>query len=168
MKAYLDQMERLGYPMPLVLRVNMILTSLLKDYDQFVQNYNMHCIWKTIPELHAMLKLAEKVIPKKTPVVLTIGKVKSRNLNRKNEARESKESMEKASWLRVRLDVTAPKGAFGPGLCKRGLGKILSRSFRPVKSAESLWHFWTSYSLRVSLAQYGSWSKWEPSLWLYG
>ncbi|GJW17694.1 retrotransposon protein, putative, ty1-copia subclass [Tanacetum coccineum] len=60
MKAYLDQMERLGYHMPLVLGVNMILTSLLKDYDQFVQNYNMHGMGKTIPELHAMLKLAEK------------------------------------------------------------------------------------------------------------
>ncbi|GJY25172.1 hypothetical protein Tco_0399898 [Tanacetum coccineum] len=43
MKAYLDQMERLGNPMPL-----------------------------TIPELHAMLKLAEKGIPKKTPAVLAI------------------------------------------------------------------------------------------------
>ncbi|GJQ95906.1 retrotransposon protein, putative, ty1-copia subclass [Tanacetum coccineum] len=52
-------MERLGYPMPLVLGVNMILTSLSKDYDQFVQNYNMHGMGKTIPELHAMLKLAE-------------------------------------------------------------------------------------------------------------
>ncbi|GKC90332.1 putative RNA-directed DNA polymerase [Tanacetum coccineum] len=72
MKAYLDQMERLGYPMPLVLRVNMILTSLSKDYDQFVQNYNMHGMGKTIPELHAMLKLAEKGIPKKTHVVLSI------------------------------------------------------------------------------------------------
>ncbi|GJR61584.1 retrotransposon protein, putative, ty1-copia subclass [Tanacetum coccineum] len=71
-KAYLDQMERLGYPMPLVLGVNMILTSLSKDYDQFVQNYNMHDMGKTIPELHAMLKLAEKGIPKKTPVVLAI------------------------------------------------------------------------------------------------
>ncbi|GJR45248.1 zinc finger, CCHC-type containing protein [Tanacetum coccineum] len=29
-----ETMERLGYPMPLVLGVNMILTSLLKDYDQ--------------------------------------------------------------------------------------------------------------------------------------
>ncbi|GJW87643.1 hypothetical protein Tco_0162983 [Tanacetum coccineum] len=72
MKAYLDQMERLGYPMPLVLGVNMILTSLSKDYDQFMQNYNMHGMGKTIPELHAMLKLAEKGIPKKTLVVLAI------------------------------------------------------------------------------------------------
>ncbi|GJS51919.1 hypothetical protein Tco_0625281 [Tanacetum coccineum] len=48
------------------------------------------------------------------------------------------------------------------------LGKNPSRSFRPVKSAEILWQFWTSYSLRVSLAHDGSWSKWEPSLWLCG
>ncbi|GJV52852.1 hypothetical protein Tco_1128516 [Tanacetum coccineum] len=39
------------------------------------------------------------------------------------------------------------------------LGKISSRSFRPVKSAKILWQFWTSYSLRVSLDQDGSWSK---------
>ncbi|GKE28007.1 hypothetical protein Tco_1443391, partial [Tanacetum coccineum] len=48
------------------------------------------------------------------------------------------------------------------------LGKTPSRSFRTVKSAEILWQFWTSYSLRVSLSQDGSWSKWEPSLWLCG
>ncbi|GKC36595.1 hypothetical protein Tco_1048979 [Tanacetum coccineum] len=72
MKAYLDQIERLGYPMPLVLGVNLILTSLLKDYDQFAQNYNMHGMGKTILELHAMLKLAEKGIPKKTSSVLAI------------------------------------------------------------------------------------------------
>ncbi|GJZ39029.1 zinc finger, CCHC-type containing protein [Tanacetum coccineum] len=64
MKAYLDQMEHLGYPMPLVLRVNMILTSLSNDYDQFVQNYNMHGMGKTISELHDMLKLAEKELKK--------------------------------------------------------------------------------------------------------
>ncbi|GKB07114.1 zinc finger, CCHC-type containing protein [Tanacetum coccineum] len=33
MKSNLDQMERLGYPMPLVLGVNLIITSLSKDYD---------------------------------------------------------------------------------------------------------------------------------------
>ncbi|GJX16751.1 putative reverse transcriptase domain-containing protein [Tanacetum coccineum] len=32
------------------------------------------------------------------------------------------------------------------------LGKIPSRSFRPVKSAKILWQFWASCSLRVSLA----------------
>ncbi|GJW24363.1 putative ribonuclease H-like domain-containing protein [Tanacetum coccineum] len=39
------------------------------------------------------------------------------------------------------------------------LGKSPSRCFRPVKSAENLWQFWASYSLRVSLAHDGCWSK---------
>ncbi|GJS80524.1 retrotransposon protein, putative, ty1-copia subclass [Tanacetum coccineum] len=65
-------MGGLVYPMPLVLGVNLILTSLLKDYDPFMQNYNMHDMGKTIPELHAMLKLVEKGIPKKAPAVLAI------------------------------------------------------------------------------------------------
>ncbi|GJY44633.1 zinc finger, CCHC-type containing protein [Tanacetum coccineum] len=43
-----------------VSHVSLILNSLNKDYDQFVQNYNMHSMGKTLAELHAMLKLHEK------------------------------------------------------------------------------------------------------------
>ncbi|GKA99573.1 retrotransposon protein, putative, ty1-copia subclass [Tanacetum coccineum] len=52
---------------------HLILIS-LKDYDQFVQNYNMHNMGKTIAKLHAMLKLHEKGILKKaeTPALLAI------------------------------------------------------------------------------------------------
>ncbi|GJR96511.1 zinc finger, CCHC-type containing protein [Tanacetum coccineum] len=57
---YLDILERLGYAMPDELGVSLILNSLNKDYDLFVQNYNMHSMRKTIAELHAMLKLHEK------------------------------------------------------------------------------------------------------------
>ncbi|GKA36668.1 putative RNA-directed DNA polymerase [Tanacetum coccineum] len=74
MKGYLDTLERLGYVMPKELGVSLILNSLNKDYDQFVQNYNMHSMRKSIVELHAMLKLHKKGIPKKaeTPAVLAI------------------------------------------------------------------------------------------------
>ncbi|GJY26778.1 retrotransposon protein, putative, ty1-copia subclass, partial [Tanacetum coccineum] len=57
---------------------------------------------------------------------------------------------------------------FGAGAQRMGLqliqlelrlGKILSRSFRPVKSAEILWQFWASSSFGISLAHDGSWSK---------
>ncbi|GJU10214.1 putative reverse transcriptase domain-containing protein [Tanacetum coccineum] len=74
MKSYLDTLERLGYEMPNELGVSLILNSLNKDYDQFVQNYNMHSMWKTIAELHVMLKLHEKGISKKaeTPAVMAI------------------------------------------------------------------------------------------------
>ncbi|PWA48406.1 zinc finger, CCHC-type [Artemisia annua] len=82
MKGYLDQMDRLGYPMPQILGVSLILTSLSKDYDQFVQNYNMHSMGKTIAELHNMLKLAEKGMPKKAPVVLAINKGRIQKKNK--------------------------------------------------------------------------------------
>ncbi|GJY18623.1 zinc finger, CCHC-type containing protein [Tanacetum coccineum] len=74
MKSYLDTLERLGYAMPNELGVSRILSSLNKDYDQFIQNYNMHSMGQTVAELHAMLKLHEKGIPKKaeTPAVLAI------------------------------------------------------------------------------------------------
>ncbi|GKB84527.1 hypothetical protein Tco_0956799 [Tanacetum coccineum] len=74
MKSYLDTLECLGYAMPNERGVSLILNSLNKDYDQFVQNYNMHSMGKTIAELHAMMKLHEKGIPKKakTPTVLAI------------------------------------------------------------------------------------------------
>ncbi|GKE46314.1 hypothetical protein Tco_1477572, partial [Tanacetum coccineum] len=65
MKSYLDTLELLGYAILNELGVSLILNSLNKDYDQFVQNYNMHSMGKTIAELRAMLKLYEKGIPKK-------------------------------------------------------------------------------------------------------
>ncbi|GJW17468.1 zinc finger, CCHC-type containing protein [Tanacetum coccineum] len=74
MKSYLDTLECLGFAMLKELGVSLIFNSFNKDYDQFIQNYNMHSMGKMIVELHAMLKLHEKGIPKKaeTPVVLTI------------------------------------------------------------------------------------------------
>nr|GEU97022.1 hypothetical protein [Tanacetum cinerariifolium] len=54
------------------------LVNMRKDYDKFVQNYNMHSMGKTIAELLAMLKLYEKGISKKaeTPDVLAIQEAK--------------------------------------------------------------------------------------------
>nr|GEX90011.1 zinc finger, CCHC-type [Tanacetum cinerariifolium] len=50
MKSYLGTSECLGYAMLNKLCVSLILNSLNKDYDQFVQNYNMHSMRKTIAE----------------------------------------------------------------------------------------------------------------------
>ncbi|GJX48305.1 zinc finger, CCHC-type containing protein [Tanacetum coccineum] len=65
MKGYIDNLERLGQPVGQNIAVSLILVSLNKDYDSFVQNYNMHDIGKTVKELHAMLKLHEDTLPKK-------------------------------------------------------------------------------------------------------
>nr|GEU70910.1 hypothetical protein [Tanacetum cinerariifolium] len=73
-----------SYAMPKELGVSLILNSLNKDYDPFFQNYNMHSMGKTLAELHDMLKLHEKGIPKKveTPAVLAIreGKIQKDNV----------------------------------------------------------------------------------------
>ncbi|GJT19637.1 hypothetical protein Tco_0878343 [Tanacetum coccineum] len=48
MKSYLDTLEHLGYAMPNELGVSLILDSLNKDYDQFIQKYTMHSMGKTL------------------------------------------------------------------------------------------------------------------------
>ncbi|GJY99841.1 hypothetical protein Tco_0517271 [Tanacetum coccineum] len=87
-KGNLDSLERLGYPMPQELCVSHILNSLFKDYEKFVQNYNMHSMRKTIAELHAMLRLTEKWLPKKaaTPVVLSIRGAKDHATTQERES----------------------------------------------------------------------------------
>ncbi|GKC40081.1 zinc finger, CCHC-type containing protein [Tanacetum coccineum] len=93
MKGYLDTLECLGYAMPKELGVSLILNSLNKDYDQFVQNYNMHSMGKMIVELHAMLKLHEKGIPKKaeTPAVLAIREGKIQKDKKKPQGAKGKD-----------------------------------------------------------------------------
>nr|GFA63208.1 zinc finger, CCHC-type [Tanacetum cinerariifolium] len=70
MKSYIDNLDRLGDPVSLGLRVSLILISLCKEFDNFVQNYNMHSMGKTINELHAILKLHEQTLPKKNAPAL--------------------------------------------------------------------------------------------------
>ncbi|GJX48596.1 retrotransposon protein, putative, ty1-copia subclass [Tanacetum coccineum] len=46
--------------------LSLILISLRKEFDGFVQNYNIHSMGKIVNELHAMLKLHEQTLPKTT------------------------------------------------------------------------------------------------------
>ncbi|GJT35793.1 hypothetical protein Tco_0926212 [Tanacetum coccineum] len=62
MKGYIDMLERLEHPVTLGLAVSLILNGLRKEFDGFVQNYNMHSLGKTVNELHAMLKLHEQTL----------------------------------------------------------------------------------------------------------
>nr|GEY56701.1 zinc finger, CCHC-type [Tanacetum cinerariifolium] len=65
MKGYINNLERLGQLVGQNLAVSLILVSLNKDFDSFMQNYNMLGMGKTVNELHAMLKLHEETLPKK-------------------------------------------------------------------------------------------------------
>ncbi|GJS78892.1 zinc finger, CCHC-type containing protein [Tanacetum coccineum] len=86
MKSYIDNSERLCHPMSLSLAVSLILVSMRKEYDSFMQNYNMYSMGKMVNELHAILKLHEKTLPKRyAPALHAIrsGKVQKKNKNKK-------------------------------------------------------------------------------------
>nr|GEW93943.1 zinc finger, CCHC-type [Tanacetum cinerariifolium] len=90
MKGYIDNLECLGHPVTLGLGVSLILISLRKKYDGFVQNYNMHIMGKTVNELHAMLKLHEQTLPKSNASALNAiraGKVQKGNKHKKSHFR---------------------------------------------------------------------------------
>ncbi|GJZ64151.1 retrotransposon protein, putative, ty1-copia subclass [Tanacetum coccineum] len=70
--SYIDNLERLGHLVSLKLGESLILISLQKEFNSFVQNYNMHGMGKTVNELHAMLKLHEKTLPKKDAPALHV------------------------------------------------------------------------------------------------
>nr|GFC20352.1 zinc finger, CCHC-type [Tanacetum cinerariifolium] len=65
MKGYIDNLERLGHPVTSGLGVSLILIGLRKEYDGFVQNYNMHNMGKTVNELNCPQYLAELMKKKK-------------------------------------------------------------------------------------------------------
>nr|GEX52948.1 hypothetical protein [Tanacetum cinerariifolium] len=86
MKSYIDNLERLGYPVTTGLEVSLIFISLHKEFDGFVQNYNMHSMGKTINELYAMLKLHEQTLPKNNaPVLHVIRATKDQKDNNKHK-----------------------------------------------------------------------------------
>nr|GEV13491.1 hypothetical protein [Tanacetum cinerariifolium] len=89
MKGYIDNLERLGHPVTLGLGVSLILIRLRKEYDGFVQNYNMHNMGKTVNELHAMLKLHERTLSKShAPALNAIrdDKVQKGNKHKKSQS----------------------------------------------------------------------------------
>nr|GFB78189.1 zinc finger, CCHC-type [Tanacetum cinerariifolium] len=88
MKGYIDNLEHLGHPITLGLGVSLILIGLRKEYNGFVQNYNMHSMGKTVNELHAMLKLHEETLPKNNAHALyaiRAGKVQKVNKHKKSQ-----------------------------------------------------------------------------------
>nr|GEZ83012.1 hypothetical protein [Tanacetum cinerariifolium] len=91
MKGYIDNLERLGHLVTLGLGVSLILIGLRKEYDGFVQNYNMHKMGKTVNELHAMLNLHEQTLPKSNTLALNAiraGKVQKGNKYKKSHCQK--------------------------------------------------------------------------------
>ncbi|GKC67343.1 retrotransposon protein, putative, ty1-copia subclass [Tanacetum coccineum] len=98
---YIDNLERLGHAMTQNLLVSLILVSLRKEYDGFVQNYNMHSMGKIVTELHAMLKLHEQTLPPKeaAPALHAIraGRVQKNQKKKSHKAAKGNQGKGKAN-----------------------------------------------------------------------
>nr|GEU31249.1 hypothetical protein [Tanacetum cinerariifolium] len=114
MKSYIDNLERLGHAMTRNLSVSLILVSLRKEYDSFVQNYNMHSMGKTVNELHAMLKLHEQILPLKK-VAHALHAIRAGRIQ-KNQKKKSHK---------------AAKGNQGKGKVKMGYAPVQASPFAP-------------------------------------
>ncbi|GKF60121.1 zinc finger, CCHC-type containing protein, partial [Tanacetum coccineum] len=114
MKSYIDNLECLGHAMTQNLSVNLILVSLRKEYDGFVQNYNMHRMGKTVTELHAMLKLHEQTLPPKE-VAPALHAIRARRIQKNQKKKPHK----------------AVKGKQGKGKAKMGYAPVPAPSFAP-------------------------------------
>ena len=64
---YIENLKRLGFPLGQELAMDLILQSLPKNYNQFVRNYSMNEIEKTLPKLLSMLKTIELNLKKLKP-----------------------------------------------------------------------------------------------------
>ncbi|GKD42215.1 zinc finger, CCHC-type containing protein [Tanacetum coccineum] len=123
MKSYIDNLERLGHAM------TQILVSLRKEYDIFVQNYNMHGMGKTVTELHAMLKLHEQTLPKRdaAPALHAIraGKVQKNQNKKPHKAAKGNQGKGKAKmgYAPVHAPPYAPKPKNPPPPKKDNLAK---------------------------------------------
>nr|GEV35858.1 hypothetical protein [Tanacetum cinerariifolium] len=141
-KGYIDNLERLGQPVGQNLAVSLILVSLNKDFDSFMQNYNMHGMGKTMNELHAMLKLHEETLLKKddNPALHAIraGRVQKNQKNKPHKAAKGVMVKVKTRWdmhltmhhliLNIRLlhhlrKITLQRMPFATNVVKLGSGE---------------------------------------------
>ena len=70
MTCYTQRLEQLGCKIPDELKTDRVLQSLPPSYNGFVLNYNMQGMKKSIPDLFAMLKIAEVDIKKEHQVLM--------------------------------------------------------------------------------------------------
>lgn len=86
MKGYMEHLARLGFPLSQELATDLLLNSLPRSYDQFVMNYNMNEMDKSISELHTMLKTAEQNIKSKPGQILMV-KQKGKGFKKKGKGK---------------------------------------------------------------------------------
>ncbi|GJS54478.1 zinc finger, CCHC-type containing protein [Tanacetum coccineum] len=143
MKGYIDNLERLGHPVTLGLAVSLILIGLRKEFDGFVQNYNMHSLGKTVNELHAMLKLHEQTLnlPKNNAPALhaiRAGKVQKGKKHNKPQPQKAARGQNQGNGKNKHAYAPKPKIPCGEtGHWKRNCPQYLAELLKKKKNAAS-------------------------------
>ena len=84
MNGYIKRLDQLGYWMDRELSIDLILTSLLNSFAQFVLKYRVNNIMSTILELINLLKIVESSLRKMEKYVMLMNSSSSRNKKRKS------------------------------------------------------------------------------------
>ncbi|KAK8540198.1 hypothetical protein V6N12_046489 [Hibiscus sabdariffa] len=83
MMGYIQTLEKLGFPLNDELAIDVVLQSLSDSFNQFVLNFNMNEINKTLPQLLGMLRTAESNMKKgrsKSTLMVREAKVKGKKV----------------------------------------------------------------------------------------
>ena len=129
MKGLIDHLDKLGAPISHELATDMILGSLPESYDQFVMNYNMHHMEKSIAELHGMLKNVETNIQKTNPVLMV---QKGEDMKRKGKGKGNKRprKAKDSQSLRPRSQ-SLPRREFASSIMNKVIGRgIVSSTWK--------------------------------------
>ena len=89
MIGYIERLENLGSKLNDDLAIDLILSSLPDSFSQFVMNFNMNNMERSLTDLLAMLRIAEKDMKSKTKApqqVLLIGKTNKRKASGNNSS----------------------------------------------------------------------------------
>ena len=100
MSAYADKLIALGITIPNELGIHRVLQSLPPSYKNFVMNYNMQGMKKTLPELLSMLKTAEVEIKKEHQVLM---------INKTTSFKKGKKGKPKVNFKKGGKSVAAPE-----------------------------------------------------------
>ncbi|KAK1694329.1 hypothetical protein QYE76_011026 [Lolium multiflorum] len=96
MSGHVKKLQDLGITIPNALGIHCVLQSLPPSYKNFVMNYNMQCMDKTLPKIFSMLKTAEVEIKKEHQVLMVNKTTKFKKQGKHKEKGKFKKGGKKA------------------------------------------------------------------------
>ena len=159
MKGYIEHLDSLGFPLSQELATDLILNSLPDSYGQFVMNYNMNEMNKSIYEPHTMLKAVEQNIKSKPGHVLMVQNRKGFK-NKGKDKGKGKGKSNAQPKLKLEPKAKAPKEGvcfFGndPGHWKRNCKLYLEDIKNKKKTGETSSS--SIYVIQINFSPSSSW-----------